>query len=563
MLGLIESVTSVAAALALNAEPIACGDLTAYCETLFDERAFALPCTSHDAHRTEGGCTGFTDFGLPDDMGPCVCPTCGDGVQEPSESCDDGELNGTPGLCNAACTGLEPDCGNGRIEPTEDCDAGALNGDPSVSCSTTCTLACDPLRNRHLIRPRGHTTWTVTSNGVEDTYNIQCALIAATADGQDATVLLGGPRFHVRHGLKVAGFDGTLRGREGGDTTILATGQGRRDNEYSIFYFDGLAGTTGAKVSDLTVHVPDGGRFQATSFNAGQSFAGAAFYFFESSGAALTRVTISSDNLKYQNFQDPARHLDRGVVSESCYDAFEVRESRFTRIVRALYSVQRTVVPAERRCSFSLVDSVFHDLRNTFYFFGAMGASSEPANADFLVQGNRFERTSGSWTPLVGGDPTALIADNLFIDTDGNGDIYSQGMTGAMTVTGNHHIGGYYGAGAISLLGQANATVRDNVFEDLDFRDGRPAIFIDATSDTLVEGNDYRRSGNTGWVIDDEAQLLFSVAPLILVDNSFGSTAGTVVREHLLPRPLGGGSPICRMIYVIGDEAEVMHWSRC
>jgi len=561
MLGLFDSLSSVVSVLSLGAEPITCGDQTPYCGALFDARGFALTCTSHEAPRTEGGCTGFSSLGLPDDMGPCVCPTCGDGVKEPSESCDDGALNGSPGLCNEACTGLVPDCGNGRIEGPEQCDAGALNGRPDASCGASCALECDPIRNRRLIRSRDGATWFVTSNGVEDTYNIQCALELA-APLADATVVLGGPTFHVRNGVGIRGFDGTLRGGEGG-TTVLATGLGRPDNEFSIFYFDGLGGTTGAKVADLTVHVPDGGRFQAPTTSANQSFAGAAFYFFESSGAALSNVVVSSDNLRYQDFQSPLRHLDRAVVSESCYDAFEVRDSRFTRVVRTIQSTQRTVVPAERRCSFALVGNVFEDVRNTFYFYGVNGFSTEPANADFVVQHNRFERTGGSWTPLRGGDASLVVSENLFVDTDGNGDVYAQGLSGSLLVSDNRHVGGRYGAGAVALIEVSSAVVRHNVFEDLDFEYAAPAVLVDGSSGSLIEDNDYRRSGNTGWVAEDLAERLYAVAPVVLVDNSFGSTAGTVVRERLLPLPLGGGSPVCRMIHVVGDEAEVARWSRC
>jgi len=38
----------------------------------------------------------------------CELPTCGDNVTDANESCDDGLDNGTPGFCNATCTGQEP-----------------------------------------------------------------------------------------------------------------------------------------------------------------------------------------------------------------------------------------------------------------------------------------------------------------------------------------------------------------------------------------------------------------------------------------------------------------------
>lgn len=38
----------------------------------------------------------------------CASPSCGDGVQDSGEFCDDGALNGTSGNCNLACTGITP-----------------------------------------------------------------------------------------------------------------------------------------------------------------------------------------------------------------------------------------------------------------------------------------------------------------------------------------------------------------------------------------------------------------------------------------------------------------------
>ncbi len=61
--------------------------------------------------------------------------TCGNGVLEPGEECDDG--NTTP------CDGCSPTCqvercGNGTIECKEECDDGASNGAPGDPCDATC-----------------------------------------------------------------------------------------------------------------------------------------------------------------------------------------------------------------------------------------------------------------------------------------------------------------------------------------------------------------------------------------------------------------------------------------
>ena len=68
-------------------------------------------------------------------------PVCGNGILEPGEQCDDGNLVNGDG-CSSTCT-IEtppppPVCGNGIVEAGEQCDDGNLiNGD---GCSCTCTL---------------------------------------------------------------------------------------------------------------------------------------------------------------------------------------------------------------------------------------------------------------------------------------------------------------------------------------------------------------------------------------------------------------------------------------
>jgi len=64
----------------------------------------------------------------------CSLPSCGDGIVDPGEHCDDG--NGTDGDgCSALCD-VEPFCGDGVLDPGEDCDDGnAVAGD---GCSPAC-----------------------------------------------------------------------------------------------------------------------------------------------------------------------------------------------------------------------------------------------------------------------------------------------------------------------------------------------------------------------------------------------------------------------------------------
>jgi cysteine-rich repeat protein len=62
---------------------------------------------------------------------------CGDGVRDPGEECDDGNLTNGDG-CSASCTiqQVPPACGNGHVDTGETCDDGnTTSGD---GCSATC-----------------------------------------------------------------------------------------------------------------------------------------------------------------------------------------------------------------------------------------------------------------------------------------------------------------------------------------------------------------------------------------------------------------------------------------
>jgi len=64
----------------------------------------------------------------------CTCPVCGNGVPEPGEQCDDGNLIDGD-ACESDCT--LPSCGNGIVDGGETCDDGANNG-LSGFCNATC-----------------------------------------------------------------------------------------------------------------------------------------------------------------------------------------------------------------------------------------------------------------------------------------------------------------------------------------------------------------------------------------------------------------------------------------
>ena len=69
------------------------------------------------------------------------CPesasTCGDGIVEGAEECDDAELNDDAGQCKTDCT-LQV-CGDGHVGPGERCDPAAE--DAQVECTDACILA--------------------------------------------------------------------------------------------------------------------------------------------------------------------------------------------------------------------------------------------------------------------------------------------------------------------------------------------------------------------------------------------------------------------------------------
>ncbi|TAK03256.1 VWA domain-containing protein [Patescibacteria group bacterium] len=95
---------------------------------------------------------GFQNFACVNDAGTCrfdvvagcVPPTCGNGVREGTETCDDGALNGTFGHCGPECSSANAFfCGNAKLEGPEQCDRGAsLNGQYNPSTSVSCTFDC-------------------------------------------------------------------------------------------------------------------------------------------------------------------------------------------------------------------------------------------------------------------------------------------------------------------------------------------------------------------------------------------------------------------------------------
>jgi len=95
----------------------------------------------------DGGTTACTSCKV--DTSACTRVTCGDGVLDDGEACDDGELNGTYGYCNSNCSGQGPRCGDGVLHENEVCDAGEFRGDRcttegfdggEIACTSECLL---------------------------------------------------------------------------------------------------------------------------------------------------------------------------------------------------------------------------------------------------------------------------------------------------------------------------------------------------------------------------------------------------------------------------------------
>src|SRR5262249_8555592 len=93
-----------------------------------------------------------------DGCGPtCHFEVCGNGIVDPGEQCDDGNTAAGDG-CSPTCQ-REPRCGDGFVDGTEECDDGnTVSGD---GCSADCHLEpCKVVRS-------GQTIWAVAHMTVQ------------------------------------------------------------------------------------------------------------------------------------------------------------------------------------------------------------------------------------------------------------------------------------------------------------------------------------------------------------------------------------------------------------
>jgi len=79
------------------------------------------------------------DAGQPDGGQTDASPSCGDGVVDSTEQCDDGPMNSdiVPNACRSNC--LLPRCGDNVIDESEQCDDGPAN---SNTLANACRISC-------------------------------------------------------------------------------------------------------------------------------------------------------------------------------------------------------------------------------------------------------------------------------------------------------------------------------------------------------------------------------------------------------------------------------------
>lgn len=95
-------------------------------------------CTADPLHGRDGGDPGDSAFDAGDSGAPMN--TCGDGVTQATEACDDGNRQDGDG-CSWNCSAITPYCGDGIVQPPEACDVPHDSGAPP-SYFGYCTGSC-------------------------------------------------------------------------------------------------------------------------------------------------------------------------------------------------------------------------------------------------------------------------------------------------------------------------------------------------------------------------------------------------------------------------------------
>ncbi|MFH2006588.1 MAG: hypothetical protein ABI333_08390, partial [bacterium] len=107
------------------------------------------------------------------DFSGCYIESCGNGILDPGEVCDDGNVASADG-CSADCLSDET-CGNGYVDTNEGCDDGAQNSDVLPDA---CRLNCQPASCGDGVVDTGEacdgTVMTCTALGVSQPGTVSC-----------------------------------------------------------------------------------------------------------------------------------------------------------------------------------------------------------------------------------------------------------------------------------------------------------------------------------------------------------------------------------------------------
>jgi hypothetical protein len=131
----------------------------------------------------QGSKNSATNYGPGLCTNRCVAaPYCGDKAVEGqfNETCDDGVNSGLPGSCTTDCKSFVAlqSCGDGMLESPEQCDDGVDNGTANSACDTHCRFKCG-----NGFKDPGEQCDNGVNDGSYGTCNSNCTLAGYCGDG--------------------------------------------------------------------------------------------------------------------------------------------------------------------------------------------------------------------------------------------------------------------------------------------------------------------------------------------------------------------------------------------
>jgi fibro-slime domain-containing protein len=131
----------------------------------------------------QGSANSATAYGMSLCTNRCTpAPYCGDKAVEGQfgETCDDGVNSGLPGSCTTDCRSFVPlsSCGDGIIEAPEQCDDGVDDGTANSKCDIHCRFKCG-----NGYKDPGEQCDNGVNNGSYGTCNSNCTLAGYCGDG--------------------------------------------------------------------------------------------------------------------------------------------------------------------------------------------------------------------------------------------------------------------------------------------------------------------------------------------------------------------------------------------